>query len=401
MYIKKFEEKIIRSSLKNLNQPKAIRIPKFNNTVQEKATDATKLLGKINEKVKSVISNPDFGNNRLDVKNVKEHLSIFDDVNEGLKLIPIAQDMPSSKFQESSINVRNLITQLEKSIEDESLEFKKDVLYMKALNKAYRYVSDNIFEILKIENLDCFYAISSINELLSASSNLFIDNLENLINYIREIKRNEHKIKKEAVKSKQELLKKFESLVKENEKLKQLVDDKQDTTCQDVNVNPNQYVTFSNDNLSNNLKNIQSCTQIGTLHTSSLKSYDKVLKDDEINLRNNSNLCSNSLLSVNELKSFINNIIESKRQYDDLCDELKLKFETMKTFMKIYLNDKYPNTNAIKEFNEKFEKSLAENAKKDIDVFIFRSVYENIIDEEFLNIVEDIKTKLRSYLRVI
>ena len=401
MYIKKFEEKIIRSSLKNLNQPKAIRIPKFNNTVQEKATDATKLLGKINEKVKSVISNPDFGNNRLDVKNVKEHLSIFDDVNEGLKLIPIAQYMPSSKFQESSINVRNLITQLEKSIEDESLEFKKDVLYMKALNKAYRYVSDNIFEILKIENLDCFYAISSINELLSASSNLFIDNLENLINYIREIKRNEHKIKKEAVKSKQELLKKFESLVKENEKLKQLVDDKQDTTCQDVNVNPNQYVTFSNDNLSNNLKNIQSCTQIGTLHTSSLKSYDKVLKDDEINLRNNSNLCSNSLLSVNELKSFINNIIESKRQYDDLCDELKLKFETMKTFMKIYLNDKYPNTNAIKEFNEKFEKSLAENAKKDIDVFIFRSVYENIIDEEFLNIVEDIKTKLRSYLRVI
>ena len=68
--------------------------------------------------------------------------------------------------------------------------------------------------------------------------------------------------------------------------------------------------------------------------------------------------------------------------------------------MPIYLKDRCKNQKAMKEFLDRFQKSMDVYSNSDIDVRIFKTVFENVIDEEFFKISTDVKGKIQTHLEV-
>lgn len=400
-YDKKVDETIIRNNLKNIANNSNKKIPRFKTSSTEKNADITKLLEKIDEKVKYIISASDFEKKGLSVIGLKQYFQVYNNINEAIKHLTTDNDDFKASINETQEDLQIMVNDLESSLQNEQLEFKKDASYMTALYKAHNNTHINILNLLKNLSPECYYALKSINDILAANMQIFMGNLNHLVDYIREIKHSEHKIKKEAVKSTRELAQKLELVIEENEKLKKQSDKLLPQVEFDDSYKENP-AHFLQESPKNRIKDVfANNNNIKVQGQSSLQ-----MSHDKNNMKSHSRPSSRQhpteeiYIPLPDLKTTIDDVIEAKRKYDDLCDKLKLRFEIVKTFMKIYLNDKYSTSRAVKEFSDKFERSIDKYARIDINIMIFKNVYDNIIDEEFFNIKDDIKGRLKCYLEV-
>lgn len=375
------------------------KTPKFQ-TVNTKNADIVKLLEKIDDNVRLVCSGSDFEKRGLNVASLKQHLAVYENIGDALQYMPAVGESHKDSFKDSNKKFREMVKELDESFKNEQLEFKKDIIYMATLGKAQTQIYKNILNLVGEVSPECYYALKAVNEVFTANMGVFTGHLNKIVDYIREIKHNEHKFRKEAIKNTKQLIEKVEILVEENDSLKRQLEGA------GIKIEPKKPSGFDKQVSVSQSVNLQRSGDFALpekqkIHkVASQRSYEKTETQSHSRPNSTPKAPSSVLLTLVELRTILQDVVESKKKYDDLCDKLRLRYETMKTFMRVYLNDKYSTAKEVKDFRDKFEKSINSYARQDINVLIFRSVYENIIDEEFFNIVDDIKHKLRRYLSV-
>ena len=94
------------------------------------------------------------------------------------------------------------------------------------------------------------------------------------------------------------------------------------------------------------------------------------------------------------MKVLILEILNSKIEFNKKCLKSKIKFETLKSYLNIHFKNKYGLKKMKNESINNFLLSLAKYINQDIDSYVFYSILNFDIDEDFIYIHKEIKKTL-------
>ena len=106
-------------------------------------------------------------------------------------------------------------------------------------------------------------------------------------------------------------------------------------------------------------------------------------------IKNNKILKNNNLIEINgsknisikNLNEIINEIYNSKIEYDKKCFEYKIPKVTIEQHMYNYLNNKYGLKNIVIEWTSSILLGINIYSNEDSDINLFGKIYRNEIDE--------------------
>jgi hypothetical protein len=104
-------------------------------------------------------------------------------------------------------------------------------------------------------------------------------------------------------------------------------------------------------------------------------------------------------LTKNMLLELINEIYNSKANYDRKCFESKLPRETMEQHMYTYLNQKYGLKNLIVEWAASIINGIKMYSTEDSDVLLFGKILRNEIEEESVSVISKLKITINDLLQ--
>ena len=117
-----------------------------------------------------------------------------------------------------------------------------------------------------------------------------------------------------------------------------------------------------------------------------------------MNINDNINTSKHHLISLKNLKYFMNEIYLSKSNYDNKCQEFKLPKETLEEHMYTYLNKKYGLKKLIIDWARNIINGIKYYSKKDSFVLLFGKIMRNEQEEEARFIIQKVSESIEDLL---
>jgi len=309
--------------------------------------------------------------------------------------------------------------------------------YLEYLDKNNQTIGNYIFKII----------FQTAEKLVNLINNLYpkiIEKTDNLRNEIENARKavkelsdydsnyNDMKNNKLILETNLDLLqKKFDKLENENKFITQILEHTP------KNISKNNYLTSTNKNYSytinyinrifNKMNTEANNRTFRNIKNQQFNTFNPNISDNQnqinfLNINNNfpsdinNNMNSNSTnynpqvnnifklkskknrISINVAKDLINELYNSKENYDKICYENKLPNETMEHYVYIYLNNKYGLKNLVLDWASAIANAVEIYSKIDCDINLFGKILKNEQEEKSRFILVKIKESIASLL---
>ena len=377
-----------------------------NISLQDEIPNFNDIYKKISEKFKSIQKNNDFKDEfQTLIKNeINKINSNFDNNTPNY--------IYSSNVIESQLSIYSFFTQkfleyLETQNEKDIYDLIKDIhsniaksytVLLKIIYKLYPIMSEKI-EMLKMQ----------LNEAIKHNNNVFL-----------ELNENENKIKQDT-KNKEKIISNYEdkinileSKIKQLENENNLMSEKLLSSVKNINPEKNYYQMnpyqndFSNRNTNSNIN----INNPGLINNNSINfkinnnynnNYYENMNNSLNNFNNNSLLQTspvcNRIFTIKMMKEIINDIYNSKAEFDKKSQENKLPKETMEQHMYTYLNQKYGLKSIIIDWASNIINGIKVFSSEDSEICLFGKILRNEIEEDARLIFSNIQKSILEYLK--
>ena len=378
-------------------------IPNFNNIYK-----------KISEKFKEIKKNNDFKDEFQNlIKNEINKINSNYDSNTPNYIY-------SSNVIESQLSIYSFFTQ--KFLEFLQIKKEKDTFdLIKEIHdniyKSYMMLIKIIYRLYPIVEEKIQMMRIQLNEAIKHNNNVFAEIDENE-NKIREDNKNKEKI----INSYQDKINYLESRIKQLENENNLMSEKLYSTVKNMMnsssekqyqiIPPNQTNNFINNNININNINNNSINNIPFPRSEKKnlpENYNNInfnYKNYYENMNNSYNntflqatpVC-NRVFTIKMMKEIINDIYNSKAEFDKKSDENKLPRETMEQHMYTYLNQKYGLKSIIIEWASNIINGIKIFSSEDSEICLFGKILRNEIEEDARLIFSDVQKSIIEYLK--
>ena len=106
-------------------------------------------------------------------------------------------------------------------------------------------------------------------------------------------------------------------------------------------------------------------------------------------------LAGAKILTIKQMHDFINELYESKMEYDKVCSENHLKKESMEHYMYKFLNNKYGLKNLVIEWSSSIITGIKMYSSSDSDINLFSKILKNKIEEGQTLVVLKLKSTIK------
>ena len=230
--------------------------------------------------------------------------------------------------------------------------------------------SNNKLKNKKIELLLEFLNDPSVNNGNALNNNIREDNINTKINNTQE---EYEKLQKKFNEEKELLNLKIEKLKNENKQITDLLIKKGLELSGNANNNNNSILSSSS-----------SIKKSGEMNKNEGSSDPAIL-----------GLAGAKILSKKVMHDFMNEIYESKIEYDKVCIENHIKRESMEHYMYKFLNNKYGLKNLVIEWSSSIITGIKMYSSSDSDINLFGKILKNKIDEGQRLVVNKLKTTIK------
>ena len=366
-----------------------------NISLQDEIPNFNDIYKKISEKFKSIQKNNDFKDEfQALIKNeINKINSNFDNNTPNY--------IYSSNVVESQLSIYSFFTQ--KFLEFLDTQNEKDISDLikdihNNIAKSYTILLKIIYKLYPILNEKIQMLKIQLNEAIKHNNNVFL-----------ELNKNESKIKEDS-KNKEKIINSYEDKINLLEsKIKQLENEnnlmseklfsaaKNMANQSDKNFQINSY---QNDYSNNNFIK-PGLTNNNNYHYKMNNNYYENMNNS---INNNNSLIQtspvcNRVFTIKMMKEIINDIYNSKAEYDKKSEENKLPKETMEQHMYTYLNQKYGLKSIIIEWASNIINGIKIFSSEDSEICLFGKILRNEIEENARLIFSNIQKSILEYLK--
>ena len=361
-----------------------------NISLQDEIPNFNNIYKKISEKFKSIQKNNDFKDQFQSlIKTEINKINSNYDVNTPNYIY-------STNVIESQLTIYSFFTQkflefLQTQNEKDTFDLIKDI--HENITKSYLTLIKIIYKLYPIVDEKFQMIKMQLNEAIKHNNNVFVELNENE-NKIKEDTKNKEKL----INNYQERISYLESKVKQLEKENNLMSEKLLSPVKNL-------MNFSTDKPYQPLQNSSNINNINNIPP---QKYDFIYNKnyyENINnsFNNNSFLQSspvcNRVFTIKMMKEIINDIYNSKAEFDKKSDENKLPRETMEQHMYTYLNQKYGLKSIIIEWAYNIINGIKIFSSEDSEICLFGKILRNEIEEDARLIYSDIQKSILEYLK--
>ena len=344
-----------------------------NISLQDEIPNFNNIYKKISEKFKSIQKNNDFKDQFQSlIKTEINKINSNYDVNTPNYIY-------STNVIESQLTIYSFFTQkflefLQTQNEKDTFDLIKDI--HENITKSYLTLIKIIYKLYPIVDEKFQMIKMQLNEAIKHNNNVFVELNENE-NKIKEDSKNKEKL----INNYQERISYLESKVKQLEKENNLMSEKLLSPVKNL-------MNFSTDKPYQPLQNSSNINNINNIPP---QKYDFIYNKnyyENINnsFNNNSFLQSspvcNRVFTIKMMKEIINDIYNSKAEFDKKSDENKLPRETMEQHMYTYLNQKYGLKSIIIEWASNIINGIKIFSSEDSEICLFGKILRNEIEED-------------------
>ena len=260
---------------------------------------------------------------------------------------------------------------------------------IKIIYKLYPIVDEKI-QMLKIQ----------LNQAIKHNNNVYV-----------ELNQNENKIKEES-KNKEKLINNYqerinflESKISQLEKENNLLSEKLFSSAKNMmNNSTEKQFQIIPQNPNNNLINSNTNKNLNIINNNNINNYYKNYYENINNSYNNNSFLQaspvcNRVFTIKMMKEIINDIYNSKAEFDKKSDENKLPRETMEQHMYTYLNQKYGLKSIIIEWASNIINGIKIFSSEDSEIFLFGKILKNEIEEDARLIYSHVQKSILEYLK--
>ena len=361
-----------------------------NISLQDEIPNFNNIYKKISEKFKSIQKNNDFKDQFQSlIKTEINKINSNYDVNTPNYIY-------STNVIESQLTIYSFFTQkflefLQTQNEKDTFDLIKDI--HENITKSYLTLIKIIYKLYPIVDEKFQMIKMQLNEAIKHNNNVFVELNENE-NKIKEDTKNKEKL----INNYQERISYLESKVKQLEKENNLMSEKLLSPVKNL-------MNFSTDKPYQPLQNSSNINNINNILP---QKYDFIYNKnyyENINnsFNNNSFLQSspvcNRVFTIKMMKEIINDIYNSKAEFDKKSDENKLPRETMEQHMYTYLNQKYGLKSIIIEWASNIINGIKIFSSEDSEICLFGKILRNEIEEDARLIYSDVQKSILEYLK--
>ena len=365
-----------------------------NISLQHEIPNFNDIYKKISEKYKSIQKNNDF-------KDEFQAL-IKDEINKINSNIDsnTPNYIYSSNVIESQLSIYSFFTHkflefLQTQNEKDTFDLIKEI--HDNISKSYNMLIKIIYKLYPIIDEKIQMLKMQLNEAIKHNNNVFVELNENE-NKIKE----EGKNKEKLINNYQEKISYLESKVKQLENENNLMSEKLFTPLKNImnNSTEKQFQLYPQ-NSNTNFININNNINLNNLPPKI--NYKNYFENINNSYNNNSFLQSspvcNRVFTIKMMKEIINDIYNSKEEFDKKSDENKLPRETMEQHMYTYLNQKYGLKSIIIEWASNIINGIKIFSSEDSEICLFGKILRNEIEEDARLIYSDVQKSILEYLK--
>ena len=358
-----------------------------NISLQDEIPNFNNIYKKISEKFKSIQKNNDFKDQFQSlIKTEINKINSNYDVNTPNYIY-------STNVIESQLTIYSFFTQkflefLQTQNEKDTFDLIKDI--HENITKSYLTLIKIIYKLYPIVDEKFQMIKMQLNEAIKHNNNVFVELNENE-NKIKEDSKNKEKL----INNYQERISYLESKLKQLEKENNLMSEKLFSPVKSI-------INTSIDKNNINLNSINNNINLNSNQKFENKIYP-YYENINNSFNNNSFLQSspvcNRVFTIKMMKEIINDIYNSKAEFDKKSDENKLPRETMEQHMYTYLNQKYGLKSIIIEWAYNIINGIKIFSSEDSEICLFGKILRNEIEEDARLIYSDIQKSILEYLK--
>jgi len=243
------------------------------------------------------------------------------------------------------------------------------------MENAKKDISKKINDILNLLFNTLIKIIEELNTKIDSANKLKNKNIELLLEYLNDNHKNENtkiyeeyeNLQKQFKKDRELYILKIDKLQKENKLITESLIKKGIDLSSSIN-----NINLNNSNISK-------------------KSGDENIGIDATFL----GLAGAKILTKKQMKDFINEIYDSKMEYDKVCSENHLKKESMEHYMYKFLNNKYGLKNLVIEWSSSIITGIKMYSSSDSDINLFNKILKNKIEEGQKLVIIKLKSTIK------
>ena len=243
------------------------------------------------------------------------------------------------------------------------------------MENAKKDISKKINDILNLLFNMLIKIIEELNTKIDSANKLKNKNIELLLEYLNDNHKNENtkiyeeyeNLQKQFKKDRELYILKIDKLQKENKLITESLIKKGIDLSSSIN-----NINLNNSNISK-------------------KSGDENIGIDATFL----GLAGAKILTKKQMKDFINEIYDSKMEYDKVCSENHLKKESMEHYMYKFLNNKYGLKNLVIEWSSSIITGIKMYSSSDSDINLFNKILKNKIEEGQKLVIIKLKSTIK------
>ena len=296
---------------------------------------------------------------------------IYSIVSEKLK--NINKDQSELFLHDFEILLKSEIQKINNCVEINSPNYIYATKVLDSELKILNFFHENYLKYLKINNEEIYNVIQIISSHTNEISNKIVDIINRLYPKIDELSNKFNQIffnqENQYMKDKELIMKNLES---ENKlMIEKLFNSAQSLVNKGVNVLPKTITRNNNAYKNLNFQNMNSLKK----------------NSSTISINNNNNTIQqtpygNRVFTLKMMKDVINDIYNSKVDFDKKCDNNQMPRETLEQHMYTYLNYKYGLKNIIIEWATNIINGIKSFSSEDSEVCLFGKILRNEIEED-------------------
>ena len=390
-----------RNNIKENNENENMNLIDINDeeikniSLQDEIPNFNDIYKKISEKFKSIQKNNDFKDEfQALIKNeINKINSNFDNNTPNY--------IYSSNVVESQLSIYSFFTQ--KFLEFLDTQNEKDISDLikdihNNIAKSYTILLKIIYKLYPILNEKIQMLKIQLNEAIKHNNNVFLELNENE-SKIKEDSKNKEKI----INSYEDKINLLESKIKQLENENNLMSEKLFSAAKNMANQSDknfQINSYQNDYSNNNFIK-PGLTNNNNYHYKMNNNYYENMNNS---INNNNSLIQtspvcNRVFTIKMMKEIINDIYNSKAEYDKKSEENKLPKETMEQHMYTYLNQKYGLKSIIIEWASNIINGIKIFSSEDSEICLFGKILRNEIEENARLIFSNIQKSILEYLK--
>ena len=370
-----------------------------NISLQDEIPNFNDIYKKISEKYKSIQKNNDFKDEfQALIKNEIDKINSNNDNNTPNYIY-------SSNVIESQLSIYSFFTQkflefLQTQNEKDTFDLIKEI--HDNISKSYNILIKIIYKLYPVVGEKIQMLKMQLNEAIKHNDNVFVELNENE-NKIKEDSKNKEKI----INSYQDRINYLESRIKQLENENNLMSEKLYSSVKNIMNNSNEKAyqmipPNASNNIINNNMNINNISN-NSINNAPIPKLEKKMQYPEnynnINYNIKNYYENGNNFTIKMMKEIINDIYNSKAEFDKKSDENKLPRETMEQHMYTYLNQKYGLKSIIIEWASNIINGIKIFSSEDSEICLFGKILRNEIEEDARLIYSDVQKSILEYLK--